>query len=239
MVDNEHADHGSQCSSVPMFFLVVCNVLLYRLSDAQDDFACPLSTLTMMVHNKLLLVSVPAFVKAITRKKVEPKRSLRWGKMAPLCQNSASWQRGAKTVPPDKEEPFSKMDPLRSRFSEKGWKRCLFFQSALFCYLSGTVMAPLFRKEALFSTLSLGERLHLKRGAKIVPQRGLSCGPENGAPEELWCTTSTVQNYVVHHQLALCTNDLCCAPRWCIRCFFMNVTRHHPDGAQCDVVMLK
>ena len=37
MVDNEHANQGSQCT------LVVHNVALYGIGSAQDDFACSLS----------------------------------------------------------------------------------------------------------------------------------------------------------------------------------------------------
>ena len=52
VVDNKHANQGSQCSSVPtyMFTLVVHNiacllvlVALCQLGGAQDDFACSLS----------------------------------------------------------------------------------------------------------------------------------------------------------------------------------------------------
>ena len=43
MFDNEHANQGLQCSSVPMCTLVVQNVALYQLGGAQDDFACSLS----------------------------------------------------------------------------------------------------------------------------------------------------------------------------------------------------
>ena len=43
MVDNEHANQGSQCSSVLTYTLVVHNVALSRLGGAQDDFACLLS----------------------------------------------------------------------------------------------------------------------------------------------------------------------------------------------------
>ena len=38
VVDNEHANQGSQCSSVPTYTLVVHNVALYRLGGGQDDF---------------------------------------------------------------------------------------------------------------------------------------------------------------------------------------------------------
>ncbi len=34
------------------------------------------------------------------------------------------------------------------------------------------------------------------------------------------CTTSTVQDYVLHHRPALCTTNMCCAP-WCIRGTFV------------------
>ena len=40
VVNNEHANQGSQCSSVPMYTLVVRKVPFYRLGGAQDDFAC-------------------------------------------------------------------------------------------------------------------------------------------------------------------------------------------------------
>ena len=43
MIDNEHANQGSQCSSLPMYTLVVQNVALSQLGGAQDKFACPLS----------------------------------------------------------------------------------------------------------------------------------------------------------------------------------------------------
>ena len=57
MVDNEHANQGSQCSSVPTYTLVVHNVALYQLDGAQDDFACSLSTF-FMVYNAVSSVSV-------------------------------------------------------------------------------------------------------------------------------------------------------------------------------------
>ena len=40
VVDNELANQGSQCSSVPMYTLVVHNVALCWLGGAQDGFAC-------------------------------------------------------------------------------------------------------------------------------------------------------------------------------------------------------
>ncbi len=43
MFDNEHANQGTQCSSVQTYTLVVHNIALYRLGGAQDDFACLLS----------------------------------------------------------------------------------------------------------------------------------------------------------------------------------------------------
>ena len=43
VVDNEHANQGSRCSSAPTYALVVHNVAFYRLGGAQDDFACLLS----------------------------------------------------------------------------------------------------------------------------------------------------------------------------------------------------
>ena len=43
VVDNEHANQVSQCSSVPMYTLAAYNVDLYRLGGAQDDFVCSLS----------------------------------------------------------------------------------------------------------------------------------------------------------------------------------------------------
>ena len=43
MFDNEHANQGSQYSSVLTYTLVVHNVALYLLGGAQDDFACSLS----------------------------------------------------------------------------------------------------------------------------------------------------------------------------------------------------
>ena len=42
MVHNEHANQGSQYSSVPTYTLVLHNVALYRLSGAQENFACSL-----------------------------------------------------------------------------------------------------------------------------------------------------------------------------------------------------
>ena len=41
VIDNKHANQGSQCSSVPTYTLVVQNIALYRL---QDNFACLIST---------------------------------------------------------------------------------------------------------------------------------------------------------------------------------------------------
>ena len=43
MFDKEHANQGSQCSSVLTYTLVVHKVALYQLGGAQDDFACLLS----------------------------------------------------------------------------------------------------------------------------------------------------------------------------------------------------
>ncbi len=57
MFDNEHANQGSQCSSVPTYTFVVHNAALYGLSGAQDDFACSLS-IFIMVYNAVLSVSV-------------------------------------------------------------------------------------------------------------------------------------------------------------------------------------
>ncbi len=48
------------------------------------------------------------------------------------------------------------------------------------------------------------------------------------------CTTSTVQDYVVHHWPALCTTYLCCAP-WCTR----GPIDKHFGGAQCSVVLTR
>ncbi len=56
MVDNEHVNQGSQYSFVAMYTLVVCNVVLYSLGGAQDDFACLLSDPSVMVHNMMLSV---------------------------------------------------------------------------------------------------------------------------------------------------------------------------------------
>ncbi len=42
MVDNKHANHGSQCSSVLTYTLVWHNVALYWVGGAQDDFATKL-----------------------------------------------------------------------------------------------------------------------------------------------------------------------------------------------------
>ncbi len=52
--DNENANQGSQCSSVPTYTMVVHNVALHRLGGAQDDFAC----LFFMVYNAVLSVLV-------------------------------------------------------------------------------------------------------------------------------------------------------------------------------------
>ncbi len=57
MFDNEHANQGSQCSSVQTYTLVVHKVALYQLGGAQNDFACSLSTF-FMVYNAVLSVSV-------------------------------------------------------------------------------------------------------------------------------------------------------------------------------------
>ena len=56
MVDNEHANQGSQYSSVAMYTLVVHNVAFYQLG-AADDFACLLSTF-FIVYNAVLSVYV-------------------------------------------------------------------------------------------------------------------------------------------------------------------------------------
>ena len=58
MFDNEHANQGSQCSSVPTYTLVVHNVDLYQLGGAQDDFACSLSIFFLLEYNAALSVSV-------------------------------------------------------------------------------------------------------------------------------------------------------------------------------------
>ena len=58
MFDNEHANQGSQCSSVRTYTLVLHNVALYQLGGAQDDFACSLSNFFLMVYNAVLSVSV-------------------------------------------------------------------------------------------------------------------------------------------------------------------------------------
>ena len=58
VVDSEHANQGSQCSSVPTYTLVVHNVALYGLGGAQDYFACSLRTTREMVYNMMLSVSV-------------------------------------------------------------------------------------------------------------------------------------------------------------------------------------
>ncbi len=64
---DEHANQGSQCSSVLTYTLVVHNAALYRLHGAQDNFACSLSF--FMVYNAVLSVSV--FVRAIIAKKFD------------------------------------------------------------------------------------------------------------------------------------------------------------------------
>ena len=56
VVDNEHANQGSQCSSAHTYTLVVHNIALYRLGGAQDEFAGSLSALFVMVHNTMLSV---------------------------------------------------------------------------------------------------------------------------------------------------------------------------------------
>ena len=61
MVDNEHTNQGSQCSSVSTYTLVVHKVALYQLGGAQDDFACSLS-IFLMVYNAVLSVSVSVSV---------------------------------------------------------------------------------------------------------------------------------------------------------------------------------
>ena len=53
VVDNEHANQGSQCSSVPTHTLVVHNVALSGLGGAQNDSACLLWTTRKMVHNTM------------------------------------------------------------------------------------------------------------------------------------------------------------------------------------------
>ena len=58
MFDNEHANQGSQCSSVQTYSLVVHNVALYQLGGGQDDFACSLRTIREKVYNAVLSVSV-------------------------------------------------------------------------------------------------------------------------------------------------------------------------------------
>ena len=60
MFDNEHANQGSHCSSVPMYTLVVHNISLYQLGSAQDDFACSFINF-LMVYNAVLSVSVGCF----------------------------------------------------------------------------------------------------------------------------------------------------------------------------------
>ena len=47
---NEHANQGWQCSSVMMYTLVMQNIALCLLGGAQDDFACSLSKLFLMVY---------------------------------------------------------------------------------------------------------------------------------------------------------------------------------------------
>ena len=56
VVDNAHANQGSKCSSVLMQTLVVHNIALYWLGGAQDDFACLLSALTVMMRDTMLSV---------------------------------------------------------------------------------------------------------------------------------------------------------------------------------------
>ena len=58
VVDNEHANQGSQCSSLPTYILVVHNVALYGLAGAQDYFACSLRTTCKMLYNMMLSISV-------------------------------------------------------------------------------------------------------------------------------------------------------------------------------------
>ncbi len=40
--------HGAQGGPVLTYSLVVCNIALYQLGNAQDDFACPLPTFLMV-----------------------------------------------------------------------------------------------------------------------------------------------------------------------------------------------
>ncbi len=58
MFDNEHANQGSQCSSIQTYTLVVYNIALHRLGGAQEDFACSLSNYFLMVYNAVFSVSV-------------------------------------------------------------------------------------------------------------------------------------------------------------------------------------
>ncbi len=55
MFDSEHANQGSQCSSVPMYTLVVHNV---ALGGAQDDFAHSLSIFFDGVQCSVVSLSV-------------------------------------------------------------------------------------------------------------------------------------------------------------------------------------
>ena len=57
VVDNEHANQDSQCSSAPTYTLVVHSIALYQLGGAQDDFAYSLSNF-LMVYHAVLSVSV-------------------------------------------------------------------------------------------------------------------------------------------------------------------------------------
>ena len=55
MVDNEHGNEGLQCSSVPMYTLVVHKVALYRLGGAQTILhVC--YQFFLVVHNAVLSV---------------------------------------------------------------------------------------------------------------------------------------------------------------------------------------
>ena len=59
VVDNKHANHGLQCSSLLTYTLVVQKIALYRSGGAQAVFACSLWTTREMMYNAVLSVSVP------------------------------------------------------------------------------------------------------------------------------------------------------------------------------------
>ncbi len=66
MFDDEHANQGAQCSSVPTYTLVVHNVALNQLGGAQDNFACSLSFFFHGVQCNVVSLSVCLSVSTLT-----------------------------------------------------------------------------------------------------------------------------------------------------------------------------